>query len=162
MKITMKIKLAIISVLLLFVLQSPAVSAGKLQDYRSEADQYYTEQDFRKAYKIYYKLAKIGDHYSQDKLATIYANGDGKKVDIEEAYAWSVLAAEDGDEMLVNRSEELFELSADKAEAEQKATKLKQKYGREALNEKASNKAALEAKYKARGCTGSRLGCTHR
>lgn len=156
----MKFKLVITSVLLIFVLQSPTVFAGKLQDYRGEADQYYTEQDFRKAYKIYYKLAKIGDHYAQDKLANIYANGDGKKVDIEEAYAWSVLAAEGGDEMLVKRSEELFELSADKSDAEEKATKLKQKYGQVALQEKANKKAAQDAKNQMRGCTGSRLGCS--
>jgi TPR repeat protein len=139
---------------------SSAAYAGKLQEYRSEADQYYTKQDYKKAYRVYYKLAKIGDHYSQDRIATMYANGHGKKLDMEEAYAWSVLAAEGGNEDFAKKSEKYLAQADDKVGAEKEAEKLKKKYGRAALQKKAEKRDALRANHEMGGCTGRRLGCS--
>lgn len=156
----MKSGIVLAGTIILLVLQSSALYAGKLQEYRSEADQYYTTQDFKKAYKVYYKLAKIGDHYSQDRLATMYANGEGKTADIEEAYAWAVLAAEGGDEALVKKSQDYLAQASDKAGAEKEAEKLKKKYGRVALEKKAMKRENMKASHEMGGCTGRRLGCS--
>ena len=141
-------------------LLSATAFASKLTEYRSEADQYYTTQDYKKAYRVYYKLARIGDHYSQDRIAAMYANGHGKKLDLEEAYAWSVLAAEGGNEDFAKKSEEYLAQADDKAAAEREAEKLKKKYGRVALQKKAEKREALRANHEMGGCTGRRLGCS--
>lgn len=146
--------------LLFFALQSSALYAGKLQEFRGEADQYYQAHDYKKAYKTYFKLAKIGDHYSQGRIATMYANGEGKKSDIAEAYAWAVLAAEGGDEAAVARRDELLAQASDKTKAQKEAEKLKKKYGQAALEKKAEKREAMRANHEMGGCTGSRLGCS--
>ncbi len=136
--------------------------AKEILEYRGEAEQYYLEQNYKKAYKIYYKLAKMGDHRSQDQLAVMFARGEGKEVNYEEAYAWSVLAAEGGDDMLTIQSEELFVQASDKEKAENRASRLMKKYGKDALLEKAEKKEARRRSHEMGGCTGSRTGCSGR
>ena len=145
---------------LFFVLSSPTLLAKSNEEYRSEADQYYSEQNFKKAYKIYFKLAKMGDHYSQGQLANMLVNGEGKEVDLEKAYGWSTLAAEGGDEMLSQQSDELLEQISDKAKAEQTAARLMKKYGQDALEEKARKRENRLRAHEIGGCTGSKLGCS--
>jgi len=146
---------------LLFVsLQSSTLYAGKLQDYRGEADQYYQTQDYKKAYKTYFKLAKIGDHYSQGRIATMYANGEGKKPDIAEAYAWAALAAEGDDEAAAIKRDELLAQASDKNKAQKEAEKLKKRYGKDALARKAAKREKMKAAREMGGCTGPRLGCS--
>mgnify|MGYP001820269636 FL=1 len=147
-------------VLLFVSLQSSTLYAGKLQEYRGEADQYYQKQDYKKAYKTYFKLAKIGDQYSQGRIATMYANGEGKKTDIAEAYAWAVLAAEGGDEAAAIKRDELLAQASDKTKAEKEAEKLKKKYGKDALAKKAEKRDKMRAAHEMGGCTGRRLGCS--
>ncbi len=147
---------------LFFTLQSSTLLARELQEYRSEADQYYVDQNYRKAYRIYFKLAKMGDHYSQGLLATMYAKGEGKKIDFEEAFAWSMLAAEGGNEVLLKQSDELLLQASDKTQAEKRAAKLKKKYGEQALKEKADRRATRKLNHEMGGCTGSKLGCSGR
>jgi TPR repeat protein len=84
--------------LVVILMQAGTAFARSSEEYRLEADQYYLEQNFKKAHRIYYKLAKEGDHHSQCRLSSMYASGEGKKIDLSEAYAWAVLAAEGGDE----------------------------------------------------------------
>lgn len=156
----MKTRLAIIFAALLCAFMFATAYAGQLQDYRSEADQYYTAQEYKNAYRVYYKLAKIGDHYSQDRIATMHANGEGKRVDFEEAYAWSALAAEGGDEALKKKSRQYLDQARDKAAAEREAEKLKKKYGRVALEKRAAKRENLRANHEMGGCTGRRLGCS--
>ena len=105
-------------VLLLAVAQASTAVAKELAEYRKEADQYYDAGNFKKAYKGYLKVAKIGDQYSQYWVSHMFANGEGRKVDLEDAYAWSVLAAESGDEKLLGYSADLLEQNADKAAAQ--------------------------------------------
>jgi len=78
-----------VCVLLFAALQAPVVLANGAKDIRDEADQYYQELNFKKAYKLYFKLAKAGDRYSQDRVSHMYAKGEGKTADMKEAYAWS-------------------------------------------------------------------------
>ena len=155
----MNFSVVLTCVMLFFTLQSSSLLAANLQEYRGEADQYYVEQNYRKAYKIYFKLAKMGDHYSQGQLATMYAKGEGKKTDLEEAYAWSMLAAEGRDELLLKQSDELLLQVSDQSKAEKKAAKLKKKYGETALKEKADRRATRMLNHEMGGCTGSKLGC---
>lgn len=156
----MKFSLVTLCAVLLFAIHSSALYAGKLQEYRGEADQYYQAQDYRKAYKTYFKLAKIGDHYSQGQISTMYANGEGKRLDLAEAYAWAVLAAEGGDEGAVNKRDELLDQVSDKARARKAAEKLKKKYGKAALEKKAQKRDNMKAAHEMGGCTGRRLGCS--
>jgi len=147
------------SVLLFAAVQSSNIFAKELKEYQAEADQYYAQGNYKKAFKGYFKLAKIGDHYSQYWVANMYANGEGKRADLEYAYAWSTLAAESGREKLVRHSEELLERNTDKQAALKKAGKLKRKYGKQALEDRADLIAKREAGRRFGSCTGSRLTC---
>ena len=150
--------IALIAVLFT-ALQAPCALAATLQDYRSEADQYYQQGNFRKAYKAYLKLAKTGDNYSQHLVSTMYANGEGKSENLTKAYAWSTLAAESGQDQWVNYSDELLQRINDKDKALSSANKLKKKYGQEALKNKAERKTRDELYEAGSKCTGSKMGC---
>ena len=156
----MKTVLIASCLMLLAAVQAPEAFAKEVQEYRAEADQYYLEKNFSKAYKIYYKLAKSGDHYSQDQVSNMYSKGEGKKIDLTEAYAWSVLAAEGGEDEMADRSDMLLQQTNDKALAEKKATKLKKKYGKMALEERAKKLERIKLNNTMGGCTGSRIGCS--
>ena len=130
------------------------------QERREKADQYYQNGDFRKAFNMYMKLAKLGNQYSQNQISHMYATGEGTGVSLTDAYAWSVLAAENGSLKLLERSDELKQQVRDKAEAEKKADKLIKRYGQAALREKAASKERHKANHAMGGCTGSRLGCS--
>jgi len=138
---------------------APGALASQVQEFRDEADQYYQEQNFKKAYRVYYKLAKVGDHYSQHRISQMHANGEGTKLDLTEAYAWSALAAESGKENLINSSDELLQMNDDKARAEKRAAKLKKKYGKEVLTIRAKKQAERDSYSRSGRCTGSNLGC---
>ena len=92
----------------------------------------------------------------------MYANGEGKTVDLTKAYAWSVLAAEGGDERLANNSEELLQRTNDKNKALKSAEKLKKKYGKQVLEAKAERRGRDELYISGSNCTGSRLPCKKR
>ena len=145
---------------LLFLVQAPIVLAEEAQEMRAKADQYYQNHDYKKAYKFYLRLAKTGDQFSQDRISQMYAGGKGTSVDLYEAYAWSVLAAEGGALDMVDRSSELLQRVEDEAKAEKKATKLQSQYGKKALREKAERKERSRLARASGNCTGSILGCS--
>jgi len=155
----MKFILFALSVLVLSSALTSNVVAKELKEFQVEADQYYQQGNYKKAFKGYFKLAKIGDHYSQYKVSNMYANGEGKKLDLEYAYAWSALAAESGQEELIQISEELLRRNDDQTGARKKAEKLNGKYGKQALEEKAELIAKRDSGRRAGSCTGSRLTC---
>ena len=130
----------------------------EIKENRDKAEKYYEDNDFRKAYKIYFKLAKVGDHYSQNKLSQMYVEGKGKKADLTEAYAWSVLAAESGVAGIVKKSDKLLQQTKNQAEAMKRAEKLKNKYGKDALQAKTDKMERMRDSRKS--CTGSNLGCS--
>jgi len=155
----MKSILFVVCVLIFSATQSANVFARELKDYRDLADQYYSEGNYKKAFKGYLKIAKIGDHYSQYWVSHMYANGEGKKVDLEAAYGWSALAAESGKEKLIINSEAMLERVSDKNAALKAAEKLNKKYGKEALQEKAVMVASRDIGRRSGSCVGSRLTC---
>ena len=152
----MKIGFATVFLMVLITLQAPVLLAGDSGELRAEADQYYFERNFKKAYKIYFKLAKTGDHHSQGRVSQMFVNGEGKSVDLTEAYAWSVLAEEGGKVGLTQSSDVLLQRTSDQSVAQKKALKLKQKYGQQALNEKALKRAQADAARRS-GSMGSNL-----
>ena len=156
----MKFGPVLLCMTLFFTLFASTSFAKEIEEYRAEAKQYYLEQNYKKAYKIYYKLAKKGDHRSQDQLAVMFSRGEGKEVDFEQAYAWSVLAAEGGKDLLTIQSDELLAQAGDKAKAEQKASRLMKKYSVEALQERAEKQEARRRSHEMGGCTGSKTGCS--
>lgn len=145
--------------MLFTVLHSPVASARDWKEDQATADQYYEQGKYGKAFGLYYKNAKIGVSQAQDMVSQMYEKGEGKKVNLEDAYAWSVLAAERGSTTIAERRDSLLERVKDKEKAEKKAEKLVAKYGRAALQRKADSKARLKANTKSGGCTGSKLDC---
>ena len=106
--------------LLSFTLPSFPLVADDLQEDWVEADQYYRAQKYYESYKIYSKLAKQGDHHSQAQLATMLGRGEGTSTDLIDAYAWSMLAAQGGDETALKQSDDLLSQIGDKSKAEKK------------------------------------------
>lgn len=154
----LKVIVTVVFAILFFTLQPPVVLADWKED-QAKADQYYQAEDYNKAFKAYFKLAKMGVSHSQDRVSTMYANGEGKKMDWAEAYAWSVLAAQRGAKDMAVKRDSLLEQISDKKAAEKRAAKLMSKYGRKALQKRADSKAKLKHNTKSGGCTGSKLGC---
>jgi len=155
----MKTGLFAACLLLLFSVQTNITFAKSSDESRAKADTLYQQSDYRKAYRIYHKLAKTGDHHSQGQLSRMFARGEGKKVDLAEAYAWSVLAAEGGEKKQVQNREALLHKLADPVEGQEKAEQLVGKYGREALQKRADLVEQRKMKDFGR-CTGSRLNCS--
>jgi TPR repeat protein len=140
-------------------LQITNAHAKELEEYQAEAAQFYEAGDYKKAYKAYYKLAKVGDHKSQYWVAVMYALGEGKKVSLKDAYGWSALAAESGNEKAISKSQELLKLNGDPVAAQKRADKLMKKYGNDAQEERARMVAKRESGRRSGACTGSRLTC---
>ena len=155
----MKFVLTLACFALIFVLQSAVAMATTWKEDQTQADQYYEAGEYKKAFKTYFKLAKMGVSHSQDRVSQMYASGEGTKLSLTEAYGWSVLAAQRGAKDKAARRDELWELNSDKKAAEKKADKLMSKYGRAALQKKADSRAKLKHNTKSGGCTGSKLGC---
>ncbi|MDX1557118.1 MAG: hypothetical protein R3212_13900 [Xanthomonadales bacterium] len=119
------------------------------------ADEYYQEGDYRKAYRKYRDLAKVGDSFAQYRLSTMNLYGRGVSKDPVEAFAWSVLAAQNKHPDLVQYRDLLLQAlpANDRDDAEEKAEKYMDRYGNLALAEKARRSARRQLS----SCTGSRL-----
>lgn len=155
----MKFIVIIMFSILFFTLLVPVAAGADWKEDQAKADQYYEASEYNNAFKMYLKLAKSGVSHSQDMVSQMYEKGQGKKVNLEEAYAWSVLAAQRGASEKEARRDSLLQQAGNKKAAEKKADKLMAKYGREALQKRADSKAKLKHNTKSGGCTGSKLGC---
>jgi hypothetical protein len=122
---------------------------------QEKADEYYDEKEYKKAYKKYLYLAKVGDSFAQYRVSYMKNYGQGTREDRIAAFGWAALSAQNGAENLVSYRDALWqELSAeDKEEALEEGEKLLARYGNLALAEKA-RKAGQR---RLRTCTGSRL-----
>ena len=152
-------RIHIISYIVFFSLAMfPTLHAAVTHSSIDRAERYYQRGDFRKAWRSFLKLAKEGDHYSQYRVAQMFAEGQGTGTDLTEAYAWAFLAAEGDLPEVEAFRDDLLQRVEDKTEAHEEAEKLMGKYGTAALLEKASrsgqrNSAGDDA------CTGQRLPC---
>lgn len=126
------------------------------QKVAEQADAAYADKQYQEAMESYRKLARKGDTFSQYRMSFMNLQGEGVLVNLPEAFAWAVLAAESQNEQLQKYFEEVKALVPE--EQRDDAQKLSETYlhrwGRMAL--------AIEARKKAdkqlRICTGSRLG----
>jgi TPR repeat protein len=159
MEIALKTVVIVICSIFFFALLAPVSSSASWKEDQAKADQLYESGEYKKAFKQYVKLGKMGVSHSQDMVSKMYENGEGTKVNLVEAYAWSVLAAQRGAAEKVSRRDSLLEQNSDQKAAEKKANKLMSKYGRAALQKRADSKAKLKHNTKSGGCTGSKLGC---
>lgn len=148
-----------VGIMLFAALQTPVLLANEAKEMRAEAEQYYGELNYKKAYKLYYKLARSGDRYSQARVSHMYANGEGKSVNFTEAYAWGVVAAEGNEEKLARVNEDLLHLTKNSAAAEKKAAKLVKKYGKQAQQERLVRMRQRNSHRDTGSCTGSMLAC---
>jgi TPR repeat protein len=159
---TMIRKLAILTALLGAFFTTQVAFAG-LEEDRAKADAYLESGDEKKAFKQYRELARDGDYDSQFMVAEMYATGLGTKTDMYDAYGWATLAAESESAEAKAYSEELLTKVEDKDKAIRESLKLKNKYGKEALQAKANRYAEHGATgARAGACTGSRLSCNRR
>ncbi len=152
----MKMRKILNGIFLLALFLPAAAQASAEPEHLARAEQYYQQGDFKKARNIYFKLAKRGDHYSQLKLAHMFADGEGASTDLVQAYAWAVLAAEGGQREAEEYKDSLLQRVENKAAAQEKTEKLKKKYGEEALQAQAERRAR---KRNSGACTGSRVNC---
>ena len=123
---------------------------------QQHADRFYEAGEYRKAYRKYIELAKIGDSFSQYRVSYMHYSGEGQATDPVEAYAWAVLAAQNGNHDLVAYRDAIWDAlpEADRHEAEDLAANYLNRWGNLALAEEAARKA----RQRLRDCTGSRLG----
>ena len=90
----------------------------------------------------------------------MFARGEGTRIDLVDAYAWSMLAAQGGDETALKQCDDLLSQIGDKSKAEKKAAKLNKKYSDRALKEQADKRERMKRSHEMGGCTGARLGCS--
>ena len=123
---------------------------------QQHADRFYEEGEYRKAYRKYIELAKIGDSFAQYRVSYMHYSGEGQAPDAVEAYAWAVLAAQNGNADLVAYRDAIWDSFAatDRHRAEEHAADYLNRWGNLALAEEAARKA----RQRLRDCTGSRLG----
>lgn len=119
-----------------------------------EADRLYQNGDYDGAYKMYYSLARQGHGFSQYRISYMYLMGQGKKEDLIESVAWSVLAAQGKHDLLVDYMKTVAEIVPDEdhKKADKKITQYMLKWGAEEESSSAGGSP--------NGCTGTRL-CNH-
>lgn len=153
MRTTITIVLALAGLL---VSATPAPAADPTYERaQAQADEFYQEGDYRKAYRKYLDLAKVGDSFAQYRVSYMNLYGEGRSKDVVEAFAWSTLAAQNQHPELVEYRDTLWEAldGTTQQDAEDKADKYMNRYGNLALAEKAREKARRRLS----SCTGSRL-----
>ncbi len=158
----MKTALIWVAVMLLVVTQSPVSLANEAKEMRAEAEQHYADLEYRKAFKVYRKLAQFGDRYSQRRVAHMYAEGEGVSVDLVESYAWATLAAEGAEVELAKLNKTLLPQIKAPSKAEKKAAKLIKKYGKQAQAERVAKHSRRGRVIDEGSCTGSKLACPRR
>ena len=155
----MKILFKAASIILLLLVSTALYAASKPSAFEMEkenADNYYDNQDYKKAKSAYTKLARKGDKYSQFRLSLIFLDGLSGKADISQAYGWATLAAQVRHPGLLAYRDLVFNEIPEngKRKAIAKADKLMLRYSDFVIAEK----AVMRTKRDLRNCTGSRLG----
>jgi hypothetical protein len=158
-RVTMK-WLAVLMISFL-MLSAPVLAVERKTDFQKtqeRADRNYEKQNYKKALSSYRALARTGDIFSQYRIATMYMQGQGTKVNLHEAYGWAVLSTQSNNPDLVKFKQELFESIPDgeKEKAHDRARELWEKYSNRAIAAETRRNIQREL----RSCTGSRIGST--
>lgn len=125
--------------------------------WQKEADRYYAKGEYGTAYRKYLKLAKKGDSFSQYRVSFMNLQAQGvKSEDVVEAFAWSVLAAQNGHPELVKYRKAVSGMVPEdqRRKAERKIDYYMRRWGNIAI----AQDAIVGARKQTRDCTGSRLG----
>lgn len=72
-----------------------------LEKAQQRADEHYKAERYERAYNMYHTLAEYGDKFSQYRVAFMHHYGRGVERDLEQAFAWSYVAAEAGEPAFV-------------------------------------------------------------
>jgi len=146
-------------IFLLLISASTAMSASTsaVADYSKQqalASRYYENGEYSKAHNEYKDLARDGDRFAQYRLSYMYLMGEGKKEDLIESLAWSVLAAQDRHEDMVAYMQTVAEMvpQSERKKANKKISYYMRKWG-DASSSGSSRGDEV--------CTGSRL-CNHK
>jgi len=125
---------------------------------QQDADQYYQQEQYRRAKYHYEKLARVGDRYSQYRLSTMYLDGKAGRRDAVIAFAWAEVAAQDDIPVLVNFRDLVWDTLErdDHALAAAKSSQYLKRYGDHAIARNMQRRLRTEL----RNCTGSRLGAS--
>ncbi len=123
---------------------------------QERADEHYKAKRYERAYNMYKTLAEYGDKFSQYRVAFMHHSGRGVPKDMTEAFAWSYVAAEAGDEGFVKYHRQVREQFSDSEikSAKQLAGNYLQDYGMYAQASRAKSYISKEM----RKCSGSRVG----
>ena len=104
-------------------------SISSFADY-STANYYKEQGDVERSIAELSKIAKLGHVEAQYDLATAYLTGQGVEKDINQAYAWYLIAKDFGHPKAQNKYRELRKQVPSRREAKQAYLKLKDTYGK--------------------------------
>lgn len=143
---------------------APSVSIGAnsqnavaaYQRVKQAADSAFSTGHHRKAYDTYLTLARLGDQFSQYRIAFMLQNGMGVPRDLTKALAWAYVAAEKRTQPALDQYESIKAAMSDEQwqAAEPLAMQYLKDYGVSASSRRAYNIIRRQL----RQCTGSRLG----
>ncbi|GAB4116699.1 MAG: hypothetical protein Tsb0027_08480 [Wenzhouxiangellaceae bacterium] len=122
----------------------------------AQTDRLYKSGDYYNAFTRYQKMAEYGDKFSQYRLAVMYEMGRGVDKDLVQAFAWSYVAAETGQQQFKDYHRMVRQqMTADQIQA---AGKLTRDYQIDFGMFAAADNANEIVNHALRVCTGSRLG----
>ena len=105
-----------------------------MSDLFEKGQEYENQCDYVNAFRAYLQVAEAGDSFAQNKLASMYYNGDGVEQNYDEAFKWATKAIHNnsadsffnlaflyymghGVEQNYTEAAKLFEIAADKGNA---------------------------------------------
>ena len=97
-----------------------------LQATQDSADAAFSDGDYKKARKLYYQLAYLGNKYAQYKLSVMYMYGYKVEQNWPRAYAWAHTAAEYGQDSLAKHKQLVWEQMPEAQHS--RASKIADKY----------------------------------
>jgi len=129
-----------------------------LEKAQQRADEQYKAERYERAFSMYKTLAEYGDKFSQYRVAFMHQHGRGVPQDPMQTFAWSYLAAENGEPGFVKYHKQVRKqfTGEDLKRAKQLAGEYLRDYGTYAQASRARGLISREM----RKCSGSRTGAT--
>jgi len=122
----------------------------------ARTDQLYANGNYGRAFPRYLKMAEYGDKFSQFRVAVMYELGRGVEKNLLQAFAWSYVAAETGQQQFKDYHRMIRQqMTADQIQA---AGKLTRDYQLDFGMFAAADNANEIVNHALSVCTGSRLG----